>query len=792
MINSTFGGFMTARLGMAASQHGLNLTGHNLTNSATKGYTRQRIDQVSINYSGTYRYASKYNVNVGNGVLVKGISQLRDPFLDLRFRNETAHVGYEEIKKSVYGDLADILDEVKNSKEDAISGGGIFNQLGSILEKFQQLSNEVGNKEFDNMVKTACQQLTTLLNSYSKRIDEVQNNLTNDLKNVDVPRVNEILKSISELNKSIKSSEIHGEGALELKDERNLLIDELSKYMKIKVTYTPVQISDSTWVDELKISMVNGNDPDKPYTLVDDQQYRQLDVKQDGGQWNVTLTEMKPQIDPDVAAALESAKRVLAKATAQNDPYQLAEDFKAAHNTFSKAIGELQAKQNAHAAADTAYTKAQEKWTKTNNDLIAARGELSKLQADKNTTQAQLDAQNAKIEQLTNDLATAAQERSKAKETLNTAQKNLKQATSAHADAQKVYEEALNNLPTDLDNASFPGAKKDNINLRNANPDAPMLDADGNVSATKRNYAGLIDEQGAAITTNLLTGNPLTGGNAMQDAYTKAQDRVKDLQAAYDKSETEGAAPTEDPNDPKSPLTVMNDLFTDGKLRGTLEMLNKKGDYDDPVSGVRGIGYYKNMLDTFANTFANEMNKLNGTDKPLFTNSKETDPTKLATGITAGNIRVAEKWMNNDYNITASTTSDPATGGGPVKGANDNILRFIMLFDNKDVTYTTKLDDDPKNPQGKQVFKGTFEEAFTNIGVTLGLDIKGTSEKLDNYEMLASSISAEREGVTGVNLDEEAMHIMQYTQSYNASARLMTALDEMLNTLISNTGVVGR
>ena len=62
MINSTFGGFMTARQGMAAAQHGLNLTGHNLTNSATEGYTRQRIDQVSINYSGHFRYASKYNV----------------------------------------------------------------------------------------------------------------------------------------------------------------------------------------------------------------------------------------------------------------------------------------------------------------------------------------------------------------------------------------------------------------------------------------------------------------------------------------------------------------------------------------------------------------------------------------------------------------------------------------------------------------------------------------------------------------------------------------------------------
>ena len=210
----------------------------------------------------------------------------------------------------------------------------------------------------------------------------------------------------------------------------------------------------------------------------------------------------------------------------------------------------------------------------------------------------------------------------------------------------------------------------------------------------------------------------------MQDAYEKAQKRVKDLQDANDKSEIEGDVPT----DANGPI-VMNDLFTDGKLRGTLEMLNKKGTYDDPVSGVRGIGYYKNMLDTFANTFANEMNKLNGKDKPLFTNSKETDPTKLATGITAGNIRVAEKWMNNDYNITASTTSDPATGGGPVEGANDNILRFIMLFD-KDVTYTTKLDDGLNGaaPTGKPVFKGTFEEAFTTmqpefVGQKFALDI---------------------------------------------------------------------
>ncbi len=49
MINSTFGGFMVARLGLSASQKGLYITGQNLTNSGTDGYTRQRLDQVSFN-----------------------------------------------------------------------------------------------------------------------------------------------------------------------------------------------------------------------------------------------------------------------------------------------------------------------------------------------------------------------------------------------------------------------------------------------------------------------------------------------------------------------------------------------------------------------------------------------------------------------------------------------------------------------------------------------------------------------------------------------------------------------
>ena len=48
------------------------------------------------------------------------------------------------------------------------------------------------------------------------------------------------------------------------------------------------------------------------------------------------------------------------------------------------------------------------------------------------------------------------------------------------------------------------------------------------------------------------------------------------------------------------------------------------------------------------------------------------------------------------------------------------------------------------------------------------------------------------DAVSGVSIDEEASNIMLYQKSYQAAARLMTALDELLDVLINNTGLVGR
>ena len=78
-MSSTFGSFNTVRLGIYAAQKGLDVTGNNITNINTAGYTRQRLDQVSLITSASDRYYSPYKTRVGQGVLTTGASQLRDP-----------------------------------------------------------------------------------------------------------------------------------------------------------------------------------------------------------------------------------------------------------------------------------------------------------------------------------------------------------------------------------------------------------------------------------------------------------------------------------------------------------------------------------------------------------------------------------------------------------------------------------------------------------------------------------------------------------------------------------------
>ena len=108
----TFGSFTQARLAIYASHTGLSVTGNNIANINTTGYTRQKLEQTSFRTGGADRYHSSFNVRVGNGVLTTGVSQLRDPYLDIRYRSEMSSVGAMDAKLGGLESIQAVLDEV--------------------------------------------------------------------------------------------------------------------------------------------------------------------------------------------------------------------------------------------------------------------------------------------------------------------------------------------------------------------------------------------------------------------------------------------------------------------------------------------------------------------------------------------------------------------------------------------------------------------------------------------------------------------------------------------------------
>ena len=232
---STFGSFNTVRLGIYASQKGLDVTGNNITNINTNGYTRQRLEQTSLVTTASDRYYSRYKTRVGQGVLTTGVTQLRDPGLDISFRKAQADLGSADGKLAGLEDLARILDEVGKGDGEQ-DDGVILNQMNDLRDLISGAITN-GIAEYDPLIRESATSLTALFRDYASQLEQMADKYETRL-NDQVDTVNDILAGIQKLNVSIRNADIRGDEALELRDQRNLLLDELSQYVKIDVKYS--------------------------------------------------------------------------------------------------------------------------------------------------------------------------------------------------------------------------------------------------------------------------------------------------------------------------------------------------------------------------------------------------------------------------------------------------------------------------------------------------------------------------------------------------------------------------
>lgn len=257
---STFFGLEIAASGLRAANAALNTTANNISNANTTGYSRQEVKQEAMN---PLRVFATYGC-AGAGVNTLAIERIRERFYDQKFReNETKLAEFDT--KAYYCKMIEeyLTDDGKTGFK------SIFDQLGVAL---QEITKNASSDSTKQAFISAAKSMTDYFNNMYGDLQNLQADVNDEIK-IRVDHINSIAQDLATVNKQINTIEINGSVANELRDKRDVLIDELSAIVDVSVTEDPIydQTGNETGLYRYIVKIAGGQ------VLVDQNDYNQLE-----------------------------------------------------------------------------------------------------------------------------------------------------------------------------------------------------------------------------------------------------------------------------------------------------------------------------------------------------------------------------------------------------------------------------------------------------------------------------------------------------------------------------------
>lgn len=298
---SSFFGLTVAYSGLNAAQASINTTANNISNVQTKGYSKQTVNLTAATALRCYqRFGS-----TGLGVSVDSVTQVRDEYYDEKYWNNQCNLGLYE-KKLYY------MEQIQNYYTDgtfsATSSAGFSTIYSKMFNALDTVKTNAGSSAARNEFISAAQELCTYFNSTAQQMQSLQSSINDEIKTT-VDNVNSIAKKIALLNKQINIIEMESGHANELRDQRALLVDELSKI--VPTTVSERQITNSNYEDQytgatyytVKINgqlLVDNYEYNELGCVAREEQYNQTDIEglydivwaETGATFEVTATNM--------------------------------------------------------------------------------------------------------------------------------------------------------------------------------------------------------------------------------------------------------------------------------------------------------------------------------------------------------------------------------------------------------------------------------------------------------------------------------------------------------------------
>ncbi len=254
-----FGTLFIGVSGLQSSQNALNITANNLANVDTAGYVRQQVMFGDRNYLTFNTTAAISKQQSGLGVQICDVVHTRDVFLDRLYRSESG-------RYSFYSATAEAAYEVETYFQE-LEGVAFQGALEDFWKSFEEFYKGPDDSVNQNLVLQKAQLFISRGKAIYDGLKSYQNNINTQISD-DIDQINELGKSIYELNKAILSIEAGDlETAMTLRDARDLALDELSSL--VDITYTEqadgvvkVSIEGTEFVDGARVyAMASRRDP---------------------------------------------------------------------------------------------------------------------------------------------------------------------------------------------------------------------------------------------------------------------------------------------------------------------------------------------------------------------------------------------------------------------------------------------------------------------------------------------------------------------------------------------------
>lgn len=213
-MSINFSAFEIGRRALNANQTGINITGQNISNVNTPGYSRRRVQLTEGNPINIGGYT------IGTGVTVAGIQSFRDAFIQGRIQTETGIAGRLTARRDALAPVETALQGSEN--------GGLQNAIAGFFGAFRDLEANPGSIPLRSLTAQRGANLANAFHSTRTRLEDIRTSTDAQVRST-VEEVNGLSEGVAKLNEQIRTAEATGAEASGLRDQRDELVTKLSE-----------------------------------------------------------------------------------------------------------------------------------------------------------------------------------------------------------------------------------------------------------------------------------------------------------------------------------------------------------------------------------------------------------------------------------------------------------------------------------------------------------------------------------------------------------------------------------